>query len=313
MEAQAVAPASTANLGPGFDVFGLAVDAFHDRVTIRESGDGGVTISADGGVPLDPSRNTAGMVVQAMRRELDVSTGVHITIEKGVPAGFGMGSSAASAAAAAVAFDGFCGLGLDGDALVRYAGEGEMASAGSIHYDNVAASVLGGFVVVRPDPFTVTGIRPPPNLAMCIAVPETSVPEKKTQVSRGVIPPDIPLRDATANLANAASMVAGFINGDIGLICRSMNDAVVEPARKHMIPGFDDVRRLAVEAGAAAVTISGAGPSVIAFADGLESMGSIREAMSAGFESNGMLCRTIPCRPADGARITGDGKGVSGG
>ncbi len=301
------APASTANLGPGYDVFGLAVDAFHDTVSIRESGDGRITISADGGVPLDPAKNTAGMAVQAMRDELGIESGIHMTITKGVPAGFGMGSSAASAAAAAVAFDAFCGLNLDRKTLVRYAGYGEKASAGSVHYDNVAASVCGGFVVVRPDPLMVTTVRPPPELAVCIAVPRTDVPEKKTQVSRGVVPSTVPLGKATANLANASSMVAGFLKGDVRLIGDSMVDVIVEPARKHMIPGFDEIKRLASEAGAVGVTISGAGPSVVAFADGTGAIDSIQDAMRRGFESGGVGCRTIPCRPAQGARLVDDG------
>ena len=307
-EVTARAPASTANLGPGYDVFGLAVDAFHDTVSIRESGDGRITISADGGVPLDPAKNTAGMVVQAMRDELGIESGIRMTITKGVPAGFGMGSSAASAAAAAVAFDAFCGLNLDRETLVRYAGYGEKASAGSVHYDNVAASVCGGFVVVRPDPLMVTAVRPPSGLAVCIAVPRTDVPEKKTQVSRGVVPSTVPLEKATANLANAALMVAGFLKGDVQLIGDSMVDEIVEPARKHMIPGFDEIKRLASEAGAVGVTISGAGPSVVAFADGMGAIDPIQDAMRRGFESGGVECRTIPCRPAEGARLVDDGR-----
>ena len=307
-EVTARAPASTANLGPGYDVFGLAVDAFHDTVSIRESGDGRITISADGGVPLDPTKNTAGMAVQAMRDELGIESGIHMTITKGVPAGYGMGSSAASAAAAAVAFDAFCGLNLDRETLVRYAGYGEKASAGSVHYDNVAASVCGGFVVVRPDPFMVTAVRPPSGLAVCIAVPRTDVPEKKTQVSRGVVPSTVPLEKATANLANAALMVAGFLKGDVRLMGDSMVDAIVEPARKHMIPGFDEIKRLVSEAGAVGVTISGAGPSVVAFADGMEAIVPIQDAMRRGFESGGVECRTIPCKPAEGARLVDDGR-----
>ena len=154
------APASTANLGAGFDVFGMALDGRHDTVRVAESGDHSITITADGGVPSDPGRNTAGIVAGAMRDEFGTG-GAHITIRKGVPAGYGMGSSAASAAAAAVAFNELFGLGLDRTALVRYAGYGERASAGSIHYDNVAASVCGGFVIVRTDPLGVTALRPP--------------------------------------------------------------------------------------------------------------------------------------------------------
>lgn len=300
MEARARAPSSTANLGPGFDVFGLALDAYHDTVSVRDTDGPGITMSADGGVPSDPSRNTAGMVISAMQGDFG-ARGVHIAVYKGVPAGYGMGSSAASAAAAAVAYDELRGLGLDRDELVRYAGYGEQASAGSIHYDNVAAAVCGGFVAVRTGPLRVTGMAAPRDLVVCLAVPRMAIPDKKTQVSRGVVPGSVPLVDVVANLASASCMVAGFLKGDVDLIGDSMRDVIVEPARKHMVPGFDAVREMAVAAGAAGVAISGAGPSVVAFARDTGNTPDIMDAMERGFESAGVKCDTISCRPAGGA------------
>jgi len=113
-------------------------------------------------------------------KKLKIKGGVEIKIKKGIPAGYGMGSSAASAAATAVAFDKLFKLKLDGNSLVEFAGSGEKASAGTVHYDNVAASVLGGFVIVRTNPLHVIRIDPPTNLRMCVAVPTISVPKKKT-------------------------------------------------------------------------------------------------------------------------------------
>src|SRR3989338_9989691 len=139
---------STANLGPGFDVFGLALDAFFDEVTLTKKKQGIKIITSDL-VPTDPKKNTAGLVVLHMIKKFKIKDGVEIKIKKGVPAGFGMGSSAASAAATVIAFDKMYKLKLDENTLVEFAGSGEKASAGSVHYDNVAASVLGGFVIVR--------------------------------------------------------------------------------------------------------------------------------------------------------------------
>lgn len=303
---RAVAPASTANLGPGFDVFGLALDAHYDIVdvdTTPSKDTGMITIQADGNVPQDADSNTAGVVVKHMADDFDISDGIHITIQKGVPAGYGMGSSAASAAAAAVAFDALYKLNLDTESLVRYAGYGETASAGTIHYDNVAASVCGGFVVVRAEPFGISRIRPPENLRMCVATPRTTVPGQKTKVSRGVIPATIRLSDMTKNLAGAASIVAGFASGDIGTICNSMQDVIVEPARRHMIPGFDNVKSRALQAGAGAVCISGAGPSVIAFDDGPDNMIPIQKAMIQGFADADTECDAVLCQAAAGAHI----------
>ena len=299
------APSSTANLGPGFDVFGLAVDAFFDEVTLARQDRGrGITVVAGGsGVPTDPEKNTAGLVVKNMKKRFGITGGVEIRIKKGVPPGFGLGSSAASAAAAAVAADRLFGLGLDGNSLVGFAGSGEKASAGSVHYDNVAASVLGGFVIVRTDPLDVVRVSPPANLRMCVAIPKLDVPEKKTEVSRGVVPARIRLADSVANLSNAAAVVAGFMKKDPRMIGTSVRDAVVEPARAHMIPGFGRVKENALKAGAHGVTISGAGPSVIAFSEKAADLAGIAGAMSRGFASAGTDCRTVVCGPAKGARI----------
>lgn len=301
----AQAPSSTANLGPGFDVFGMALDARFDTVTVVEEGDS-ITVSSDDDIPLQYTKNTAGLVVDAMRKDFDIKSGAHITIQKGVPAGYGMGSSAASAAAAAVAYSDLHSLNLSKSDLVRYAGYGERAAAGSIHYDNVAASICGGFVIVGIEPLRVTTLQPPQNLVLCVAIPDVTTPQKKTQVSRGVIPDTVPLQDVTTNISSSASLVAGICMGDIPLIGDSLRDVIVEPARKHMIPGLDDIRDLATSAGAAGVTISGAGPSVIAFADGNNvDIGDVAKAMSEGFGKHGIKCTTIPCRPAMGAHITG--------
>ena len=294
------APSSTANLGPGFDVFGLAVNAFYDEVTLTKT-KSGITIVTEDNIPTNPENNTAGLVVKNMKKKFKINSGVEIKIKKGVPAGFGMGSSAASAAATAVAFDKLFQLKLDGNSLVEYAGSGEKASAGSVHYDNVAASVLGGFVIVKTNPLQVIRIDPPTNLRMCVAVPKLDVPKKKTKVSRGVIPKKVKLTDSILNLSNASTIVAGFMKKDTELIGNSIKDVIVEPARKHMIPGFDKIKENALKAGALGVTISGAGPSVIAFSKSSADLKKISQAMTRGFASAKTECQTVICKPSKGA------------
>jgi len=294
------APSSTANLGPGFDVFGLAIDAFYDTVTLTKTKNG-IKIITDDDIPTSPEKNTAGLVVKNMKKKFKIKDGVEIKIKKGIPAGYGMGSSAASAAATAVAFDELFGLKLNGNSLVEFAGSGERASAGTVHYDNVAASVLGGFVIVKTDPLDVIRIEPPANLRMCIAVPTISVPKKKTKVSRGVIPKKIKLSDSILNLSNAAAIVAGFMRKDPEIIGNSIKDVIVEPARQHMIPGFAKVKENAIKAGALGVTISGAGPSVIAFSKSSADLKRIGLAMAKGFASANTKCQIVICKPSKGA------------
>ena len=296
------APSSTANLGPGFDVFGLALDAFYDQVKISKKGKGIKIISSDP-IPINPQKNTAGLVAKKMAKKFKIKTDFEIKIKKGVPVGFGIGSSAATAAATAVAFNKLFKLSLNSKSLVEFAGMGEQASAGSIHYDNVAASVMGGFVIVRKKPFDVIKIDPPKDLVLCVAIPKLSVPAKKTMISRSVIPKKIKLDDSIVNLSNASAIVVGFMKKDSKLIGNSIKDIIIEPARQHMIPGFVTVKKNALNAGALGVTISGAGPSVIAFTTKSSNPKKISKSMEKGFASVNKKCEIVICQPTKGASL----------
>ena len=296
------APCSTANLGPGFDVFGLALDAFYDKVTVTKKGKG-ISIKTQDDIPHRPEQNTAGLVAKEMKKKCKISGGIEIVIEKNVPTGFGMGSSAASAAACAVGINKLYNLKLSQNELVSYAGIGEKASAGSIHYDNVAASVIGGFVIVSSNPVNVIRVEAPKDLVLCLAIPEIKVPKKKTKVSRSVVPKSVKFSDSLKNLANAANIVAGFLNKDSRMIGESVIDVIVEPARKHMIPGFDNVKKNALRAGACGVTISGAGPSVIAFVSKKQNVKKIGDAMRRGFKTAKKNSTIVICKPSKGPII----------
>ena len=289
-------------MGPGFDVFGLALDAFYDEVTVSRI-EKRIVITTQDDIPVKIDQNTAGLVAKAMKKKFKISGGIEIKIKKNIPPGFGLGSSAASAAACAVGINKMYNLKLSPNELVSYAGIGEKASAGSIHYDNVAASVLGGFVIVNSNPLNVVRVDAPNDLVLCIAVPEIKVPKKKTKVSRSVIPKVVKLSDAVVNLANATNIVAGFLNNDSKLIGESVKDIIVEPARKHMIPGFNIVKKNALRAGAFGVTISGAGPSVIAFTNKSQDVRKIGNSMRRGFKAAKKNSKIIVCKPSKGPII----------
>ena len=301
------APSSTANIGPGFDVFGLALDAFYDTVTLEIMQTHSLQVEVYGEygdtIPLKVDANAAGLVIKKMREEHGIEDGLKISIEKGVPAGYGLGSSAASASAAAIAFNVMFNLNLDKNSLVKYAAMGEVASAGTAHYDNVSASLLGGFVIVRTEPLGFVKIDAPRDLALCVAVPKMDVPERKTEVARSVLPTQVSLKQLTSNVANACTVVAGFMLGDVELIAKSINDVVVEPARKHLIPGYEEVKKNAMNAGALAVTISGAGPSMIAFTKVGQDVEKICKAMEEGFRSANIDSKAIACKPSEGAKV----------
>ena len=314
------APCSTANLGPGFDVFGLALDAFYDEVTVTKKGKG-ITIVSSDDIPLDPKKNTAGLVAKAMLEDIvkegysKYKGGVEIKIKKGVPAGYGMGSSAASAAACAIAMNELFDVIYEDESLTYFAGMGERASAGTVHYDNVAASLFGGFVIVHPQPNTkgkyvnVTDCKVPQDIQLIVAIPKIKIPKQKTKASRGVIPKNVKFSDASINLANAAWIAANFAMGDATGALSYLEDLIVEPARKKMIPGYDKVKKNAMKAGANSCTISGAGPSVIAFLEHWDIAGKelmvkqTGEAMKKGFKSAKVDCDIIFCKPSNGPEI----------
>jgi homoserine kinase len=327
----ATASSSTANLGPGYDVFGLGLDAFEDRVKITTTrkriimsnrskkqitikildeewrSSKGIEGREEGEkitIPSNPEDNSAGLVVKRMAEDFHIDYDLDIHILKKVPAGFGMGSSAASAAAAAVAFDNLFDLKIDKTKLVEYAAEGEVASAGTKHYDNVSGSLLGGFVIVRTSPkLEFIRIEPPKDLVLVIAVPLIQVPKRKTEVARSVLPSAVPLKSVVHNVSNASTIVAGFMSKDIEMIAKGIDDVIVEPARKHLIPGYDEVKRKATKAGALAVTISGAGPSIISFLKSNTDGKEVADAMAAGFKQAKIESMTVICHSSTGAKV----------
>jgi len=314
------APCSTANLGPGFDVFGMALDAFYDEVTVTKKPKSfGIKIVSSDDIPLDPKKNTAGIVAINMKKHLKISDGLEIKIKKNVPAGYGMGSSAASAVACVIAINELSEK-RGHHLLLTLAASGEKASAGTVHYDNIAASLYGGFVVVdglklgipekyRSDDFLVGKhldfwrFEPPKRVSCVIAVPKIKIPKQKTKASRGLLPKNVKFSDAIKNMASATCMVASMRNGVDDSFLYYITDQIIEPARKKMIPGFDKVKENAKKAGAAACTISGAGPSMIAFVSHGVNKKKVGEAMKKGFKSVKVDCEIIICKPSDGPKI----------
>ena len=296
-------PASTANFGPGFDVFGLALDAFFDEIKIIKKPGNGIKIITSDTIPLDPKKNTAGIVAKNMITRYNIKNKIIIKIKKGIPVGYGIGSSAASSAAVAVGINKLFRLKLDHISLVKFAGIGEKASAGEIHYDNVAASILGGFVIAKNEPLDVIKIEPPRNIVFCLAIPDIKTQNKKTKLLRDMIPKNIKLIKSTYNLANAAYIVTGFMKKNLTIIGNSMNDKIAEPIREKTIPGYYQIKKNAINAGALGVTISGAGPTVIAMATRSSKLQNISSAMKEGFNTKGIKCKTIICHVSKGSEI----------
>jgi len=313
-ECTARAPASTANLGPGYDVFGLGLDVLEDIVTVKIKKKSNsiknnlkIIIKGNGkkDIPNNPNYNTAGIVARKIISEYNLyNYSCLIEIEKNIPAGYGMGSSAASAVATAISFNSLFGLDLDENKLLDYSAEGELASAGVKHYDNIAGSLFGNFVIIKTFPkLEFIRIKSPNDLIVVVCVPLIKVPKMKTEVSRRLIPKRVLLEKTVHNVANACSIVAGFYNQDVNMICNGINDCIIEPARKKVIPGYDKIKKRSLEEGAMAFTISGAGPSSIAFLNSRKKGLHLTEVMKEEYKKIGIRCETYLAKPSNGSTI----------
>lgn len=313
-ECTASASASTANLGPGYDVFGLGLDVLEDIVTVKikkrtakSKNNVKIIIKGDGAesIPKRPEENTSGLVARKMIADHNLyNYDFLIEIEKNIPAGYGMGSSAASAVAAAVSIDSLFEFNHDQTTLMEYSAEGELASAGVKHYDNISGAYFGNFVIVKTYPkLDFINIKSPKELISVVCVPTIDVPKKKTEISRGVLPKKIPLQNIVYNMSNACSLVAGFYTHDVQMICDGINDCIIEPYRKKLIPGYDIIKNACLQEGAMAFTISGAGPSTIAFMNTKKTALHISKVMREEHEKLEMGCKTFLAKPSSGSRI----------
>lgn len=304
VEITAFAPATVANLGPGLDVLGLALFAPGDRVTARLAPGRGVSLSSvtgDGGaLPLDPAKNTAGIAAEATLAKAGIATGVSLTLQKGMPIGSGLGSSAASAAAAAYAVNLLLGSPLRKVELVEPCLAAEAAVAGR-HADNVAPALLGGLILVRSlDPLDIVRLPVPEGLVVAVVTPKM---ELSTRTARAALPATVPLASMVHNTAHVAALVSACYSGDLGLLGRSLSDAVATPARAPLIPGCAQVIEAALDAGALGSSISGSGPSIFALCRSERSAVEVAARMVAAFAASGLGAESI-VSPADcpGAR-----------
>ncbi len=298
------APASTGNIGPGFDVLGMALAGLGDTVHARRIPERKVVIREirgdSGKLPTDARKNTAGIAASKVLKLLKADAGVELILEKNIP-GNGLGSSAASAIAGGFAVNALFGSPLSKANLLLPCAAAEALVSGGYFLDNAAASLFGGVNVTNPETREVISLG---GLAGAVIVVATPRYQLLTARSRKVVPKRVPLASMIANCARACAIVAGVAKQDVGLFGRSIVDVVVEPARAPLIPGFAAVKRAALKAGALGCSISGAGSSVFAVTMDRETGGRIGDAMKKAFARARLdSVITVTTIDPDGARV----------
>jgi homoserine kinase len=242
-------PATSANLGPGYDVMAAALGIYLE-LEVTETGEFSVACEH---LPVSTGRDN--LVVRAFEK-LHPADGISFDIGGQIPLGRGLGSSAAAIVAGLVAADHLFELGLEKEELLAHAAELEG------HPDNVAAAIYGGFVICDGHGAAARAVRldPPEGLEALLVLPDAELP---TNGARSVIPEQIPTSEAIANISAVSQLVLGLRDADLGLVASGLRDTLHQPRRRDLYPRSMEIVDRAREFGAIGATISGAGPSVL--------------------------------------------------
>jgi len=273
------APASVSNIACGFDIMGFALDNPGDEIELKIVEKPGVNIISiigdEGKIPLDYKLNTCGFAVHKMSTALNLNFGIEISINKKMPLGSGLGSSAASAVGGVFALNKLLGEPLKNPELIKYALFGEEIASNAFHADNVAPSLYGGFIIIRGyEPFDIIPIETPDDLYCTVIYPHVQI---KTSEARKILPELIPLKDAVVQWGNVAGLVTGLLTKDYSLISRSLDDKIIEKYRCKLIVGYEELKQAAIVGGALGCNISGSGPSIFALCRGEDSADKVKE------------------------------------
>lgn len=289
-------PATTANLGPGFDCLGMALQLYNVVEMSRTTS--GLIIEVQGEGAGDIARDESNVVYKAAMLVFNNvgyrPGGLKIKLINSIPVARGLGSSASAIVGGMIAANILSGGKLSQKELLS------MACSMEGHPDNVTAALLGGMVISVPVEGEVkcSKIDPPSGLRTVVAIPDFTL---STKTAREILPQQIPLNDAVFNLGRVALLVAAMQKGDFSLLGTAMEDRLNQPFRSTLVPGMKKVLAAARLAGARGVTLSGAGPTLIAFAD--SNLELIAKVMRDTFKQNGVLARVMILDPSPvGAR-----------
>jgi homoserine kinase len=278
-------PATIANVGPGFDIMGFAIDHPGDRMSLEiiHGKSHRIVNKTSFDLPLDPEKNAATVSLSAFLDYIGSKEKFLVTFLEKIQPGSGIGSSAASSAGSVFAANLLLNEPLLRKELVLFAMQGEKAASGSAHADNVAPALMGGFVLIRSyDPLDLVEIPSPQDLFCTVVHPEIQLATKE---SRRILKGSVPLSIAVTQAGNVAGLITGLLTSNYALIRNSLHDVIAEPARSFLIPGFEKLKVASMKAGALGSSISGSGPSVFSLSKGKKSAEAVAKSLKKVFDS----------------------------
>ncbi len=292
MKVTAFAPATVANVAVGFDILGFSFSVTGDEVTLEKIPDRKIILDSimnfkgeNFNLPLNVEENTATAGILKMMSDHNLDFGFKVKIKKGIPMGSGIGGSAASAVAGVVAANAFLKQSLSAQELLAYALIGESIASGASHADNVAPCLYGGLTLLGENDH-VTSIPIPEGLACVILLPNLKI---ETKQARAILQKEILHSSYVKQSKNLAGFIAGCFKSDWALLKKSVSDVIVEPQRAQLVPGFYDIQKAAVDAGALGSSFSGSGPAMFALVQGLDMAKQVELEMQKAASRNNLL------------------------
>ena len=278
-------PASIGNVGPGFDVLGLAVDGLGDEIEIEKSGSDIEIVDITGrdaaDIPREAEKNTASIAAAAWMRKAGYRDGLKIKIHRRLPVSGGLGASATSAVGGAFATAALYGQESDRQSIMEAALTAEEQVAGR-HLDNIAPSLFGGLTIsFSTEPAKVVPVQMTGNWWLVTVTPDLRV---NTKDSREVLPGQLSTQNWVKQMAHTSSLIVAFQSGDQETMRLALVDPFAEVYRSALIPGFFSVKKSAIAAGALGCSISGGGPTIFSICANEQSAHEIGEAMRSGFQ-----------------------------
>lgn len=292
-EIKIASPATVANVACGFDILGFCLDTVGDEMVIRKTEKKGIIITKIDGykLPLAVNENVAGISALAAYNYLNPDCGFEIEIYKKVKPGSGIGSSSSSAAGSVYGINALLGYPLSKNEMVKFAIQGESYASKSEHADNIAPCIYGGFTLVKSvAPLNVLELPTPEDLYTVIIHPQIEI---KTSQARALLPLNVSLYSAIKQSANLGSLVHALHTSNYALISDSLNDVLIEPLRKKLIPQYDLVKEAALSNGALGCSISGSGPSIFALCKGIDVANQVKDGVAKVYSKTNIEFETF--------------------